>query len=907
MREWIQRLFRRARALTRGAVVDRELNDEIRLHIELEAEELMRTEGLPPEEARRRALIAFGGVERYREEHRDARGVTWIENRLQDLRYAWRGLRNRPGFSLAVVVTLALGIGANSAMFSIVDRLLFRPPPMLHDATRVHRVYLQSTWRGHEDANSYIQFARFTDLTRDTHSFERTAEFTESDMAVGTGTEGREMPIGVISATLFGFFDAPPALGRYFTPAEDRPPSGTPVAVLSYGFWESRYGARPDALGQTLMIGATRYTIIGVAPKGFAAVWPERPPAIYIPLAARGGETGARLGLTGEQWWTTYHWTWAQMLVERKPGVSIKAADADLSQAYVRSYQAELANSKGAEPLALAKPHAIVASVLADRGPNPSSLAKVATWISGVALIVWLIACANVANLLLARALQRRREIAVRLALGVTRSRLAAQLLTESLLLAVLGGMAGLAVAQWGGAVLRSAFLSDTSTATVFTDTRTLLYAGAAALVAGLLTGLAPLVQTRHTDLNRDLREGVREGTYQRSALRGGLLVLQGTLCVVLLIGAGLFVRSLRHVKAVPLGYQPAHLVLVDLHMRGEKLDSAQNVSLLDQLHAAAAAIPGVTSAARQLTVPFWNSWSMGLEVASIDSVDRLGQFELNAVSPEYFSTVGTRILKGRGISDGDVAGAPGAMVVSEAMAHALWPSQDPLGKCVRVKQHDAETNTPCSYVVGVAENIKANKLGDDAGLFYYLSAAQFHPEDGGLYVRVRGSADAAREQIRKALQRVMPGVSYVTTTPLADIVGSQTQSWQLGAMMFVIFGLLALALAAIGLYSVIAFNVGQRTHELGVRVALGASMRDIIGLVMTGGMKLAMAGLVLGGVVALIVSRWVEPLLFEESPRDPTVFVLVAGTLLVVAALASFIPARRAARVDPMRALRTE
>ncbi len=906
MLHWIQRLVRRIRALTQPASVDRELSDEIRLHIEMEAEELMRTEGLSAEEARRRALVAFGGVERYREEHRDARGVTWIENRLQDLRYAWRGLRNRPGFTAAVVITLALGIGANSAMFSIVDRLLFRPPPMLRDPARVHRVYLESTWRGEEHANSHIQFARFTDLTRDTRSFARTAEFTENDMAVGTGTEGREMPIGIISATLFGFFDAPPALGRYFTPAEDRPPSGTPVAVLSYGFWESRYGARPDALGQALMIGATRYTIIGVAPRGFAAVWPERPPAIYIPLAARGGETGARLGLSGEQWWTTYHWTWAQMLVERKPGVSIQAANADLSQAYVRSYQTELASSKGQEPLALAKPHAMVASVLADRGPNTSGLAKVAAWISGVALVVWLIACANVANLLLARALQRRREIAVRLALGVTRSRLAAQLLTESVLLAVLGGLAGLAVAQWGGTVLRSAFLSETTSATVFTDTRTLVYAGAAALVAGLLTGLAPLVQTRHTDLNRDLREGVREGTYHRSTLRAGLLVLQGTLCVVLLVGAGLFVRSLRHVKAVPLGYEPEHVVLVDLHMRGEKLDSTQNLSLLRQLHTAAAAIPGVVSAARQLTVPFWNSWSMGLQVAGIDSVDRLGQFELNAVSPEYFTTVGTRILKGRGITSADVAGAQGAMVVSQAMAHVLWPGEDPLGECVRVLKGRDET-APCSYVVGVAENIKADKLGEDAGLFYYLSAAQFHPDEGGLYLRVRGPAEASKEAIRKALQAVMPGDSYVTTTPLADIVGIQTQSWRLGATMFVIFGLLALALAAIGLYSVIAFNVGQRVHELGVRIALGASMRDVIGLVMTGGMKLAIAGLALGGLAALIVSRWVEPLLFEESPRDPVVFGLVALVLLIVAALASFIPARRAARVDPMRALRTE
>jgi putative ABC transport system permease protein len=520
-----------------------------------------------------------------------------------------------------------------------------------------------------------------------------------------------------------------------------------------------------------------------------------------------------------------------------------------------------------------------------------------------VALIVWLIACANVANLLLARALQRRREIAVRLALGVSRTRLASQLLTESFILALLGGVSGVLIAQWGGAVLRSSFLSATSTATVVSDPRTLMYAGAAALFAGLLTGLAPLLQTRHVDLNRDLREGAREGTYQRSRLRAGLLVFQGTLSVVLLVGAGLFVRSLTHVKAIPLGYHPEQVLLIDTNKRGVALDSTQNLALITRLHEAAAAIPGVVSATRQLTMPFWSTWSMDLHVAGIDSVSKLGQFNLDAVSPEYFATMGTRIIAGRGIESQDVAGAPGAMVVSQAMAAKLWPKQNPLGQCVRVS---ADT-LPCSYVVGVAENIKAQQLGDDPGLFYYLSAAQFHPDQGGLFVNVRGDPQQMQETVRKALQPLMPGSSYLTVTPVRDIIGEQTAPWRLGTSMFVIFGGLALVLAAIGLYSVLAFNVSQRRHELGVRVALGASMSDIVRHVVTGGLKLAVAGIALGAVIALALGRWIEPLLFEESPRDPAVFMLVAAVLLLVAALASFIPARRAARVDPMRALRAD
>ena len=891
-------LKRRIRALLHRGAVDHELDDEIRLHIELETEELVRLEGLSPEEARRRARIAFGGVERIREEHRDARGIGWLDRRSQDIRYAVRGLRNRPGFTLAVVLTLALGIGANAAMFSIVDRLLFRAPPLMHDPARVHRVMLATTYRNNVDPNESIPYPRFIDLTRDTRSFERTALFAEREIAIGTGTDAREVQVAIVSAGFFGLFDAPPALGRYYTPAEDSAPAGAAVAVLSYGYWSTHFGRRPDVIGQVLQIGATRYSVIGVAPRGFAGVWPDRPPVAFVPAATAAAERSG-----GGAWWQTYHWTWAQMMVERKPGVTIAQANADLSQAFVRSYRTELADGRGEQPIEIARPYAFAAPVQSERGPHESSLAKVATWIGGVALIVWLIAIANVANLLLARALQRRREIAVRLALGVSRGRLASQLMTESIILALLGGTSGVVVAQLGGAVLRRAFLAKTSTATVLTDPRTLIYAGAAALIAGLLTGLAPLLQTRRVNLGHDLRAGVREGSYQKSPVRSGLLILQGTLSVVLLVGAGLFVRSLSHVKAVPLGYAPGPVLLVERNMRGTKLDSATSVALLRRLHAAATAIPGVTSASRQLTMPFQDTWEDQLFVAGIDSVAKLGQFELDAVSPEYFATMGTRITAGRGITAADAAGAPGAMVVSQAMARKLWPRDNAIGKCVRI----SSDTLPCYYVVGIAENIKSDQLGDDPGLFLYVPSAQFQPQQGGLFVKVRGDVDAMKETVRRTLQPLMPGSSYITVTPVRDIIGQQTQPWQLGASLFVIFGLLALVLAAIGIYSVIAFNVNQRLQEIGVRVALGATTGNIVGHVVGGGLRLAGAGVLLGIAVAIGLGRWIEPLLFEQSPRDPAVFALVAGTLLTVAILASFIPARRASGVDPVRALRME
>ncbi len=826
----------------------------------------------------------------------------WWESFLQDLRYAARGLRAKPAFTIAVVLTLGLGIGANAAMFSIVDRLLFRPPPMLRDATLTHRIFLGTTYRGKEYLGNGMPFARYVDLTNWTTSFSRLAQTTRRDIAVGSGGDAREMSVAIVSATFFDMFDAPPVIGRNFTPAEDSTPAGAPVAVLGYSYWQSAYGGRRDAIGQTIRVGPLVYTIIGVEPAGFAGLWPDQLPVVYIPISSYASTQ--TLNQKGKTWWTTYNWTWSQAIAMRKPGVSIARADADLTAAFQRSYRVQLADQPAGTPFDLAKPRAVAASIILQRGPSPSQLSKVAAWIGGVALIVLLIACANVANLLLARALNRRREIAVRLALGVSRRRLVAQLLTESVLLGALGGTAGLLIAQGAGVFLRAAFLPKSTPAPLLADPRTLLFALAVALGAGLLTGLAPAFQLRSVNLTSDLKAGAREGTYHRSNLRIGLLILQGALSVVLLIGAGLFVRSLSNVNNTRLGYDVDPVLMVNLNMRGVVLDSAQTVLLKDKLLADAKTLTEVETASRQTSVPFWSTWSTGLFIAGIDTVQKLGQFDLNGVSPEYFAALGTHILRGRGITDADRAGAPGAMVVSAKMAKRLWPAADAIGQCVKV---GADT-MPCTYVVGIAEDIKAQKLdGDNDDYYYYLAIAQFHPNNGGLFIRTRGRGAPLAESIRRRLQADMPGASYLTVTPFSEVIGSQTQSWSLGASMFLAFGILALALAAIGLFSVISYNVAQRTHELGVRVALGAQMSDLIRLVVREGMTLGVIGVAIGGAVALAAGSWIKPLLFGESPRDPLIFGAVAAVLLSVTMIASFIPARRAANVDPNRALRSD
>ena len=819
-----------------------------------------------------------------------------------DLHYALRGIRKNPAFAAAIVLTLALGIGANAAMFSVVDRLLFRAPPMLRDADLTHRIYLTRDYRGKPIPTSYMPFLRFNDITNWTSSFSRTAQVSAEHLAVGQGTDALEMDIGAVSAPFFAFFDAPPVLGRYFTPAEDVPPTGTPVAVLSYGLWQTKFGGKSDVLGKPIAIGAAEYTIIGVTPRGFRGIW-NAPPAAYIPITAYGAEIGKEMPMRGESWWDTYHMTWSYMIAQRKPGVPLARANADLTAAYVKSMAVQNERDHHRNDAGEGRLSAEAASILAERGPNESSDGKVATWIAGVALVVWLIAIANVANLLLARALRRRREIAVRLALGVTRTRLAKQLLTESLLLGAAGGVAGLLLAQWGGIALRTAFLHAGTEVSAF-DARTLAFAAGAAVIAGVLTGLAPILQSTRVDLTADLKAGVREGTVQRSRLRIALLVAQGALSVVLLVGAGLFVRSLHNVEGMRLGYDPDRVFSVDLHMRGVTTDSLHDIALRRELLAAARAIPGVQAAAVGVTLPFWSEWSTELHVAGIDSVNKLGEFDMNSVTPEYFNVMGTRLLRGRGITEADGAGAPSVAVVTDAMAKALWPGQDAIGQCLKV----GDDTVPCTTVIGIAENVTTRSLtGDDAGFFYWLSHDQHHSEQGDLYLRMASARPRDRETVRKTLQALMPGVSYVTVTPFADIVGDEMKSWRLGATMFTLFGGLALVLAAIGLYSVIAYNVAQRTHELGVRVALGATVRDVMRLVVGEGVRVAVAGVAVGCVIAIGASRWLAPLLFKESARDPVVYVGVIVVLVSVAVVASLVPARRAGKVDPMVALRVD
>jgi predicted permease len=438
----------------------------------------------------------------------------------------------------------------------------------------------------------------------------------------------------------------------------------------------------------------------------------------------------------------------------------------------------------------------------------------------------------------------------------------------------------------------------------VFTDGRTIGVALGAALLAALLTGIAPSFLSVRRDLAKTLKTGARGGTYQRLRLHGALLVVQAALSVALLVGAGLFVKSLDNVKAMRLGYDAEPVLFVNRSMRGARLDSAASVALRTALLEKARAIPGVEAATWIYSVPFRSTSATGLFVAGIDTVARLGRFTYQASSPEYFETMGTRILRGRAYTDADRAGAPRVMVVSESMGRALWPSADPLGQCIRV---GADT-MPCTTVIGIAEDMIQNDMQASTRFHYYMPVEQFDPAGGnGLFLKMRGDPRQQQETVRKALQAVMPGQTFVNVMPLIDVVDGARHSWQLGSTMFVAFGVLALLVAAIGLYSVISFDVTQRLHDLAVRVALGAQSNDILRLVVGQGMAFASAGVILGGLIALAASRWIQPLLFRQSAKDPVLYAVVGAVMLVVAVAASASPAARATKADPNAALRAE
>ena len=892
--------FRRLRDRFTRERLDADLKEELAFH-RRNLERDARAAGASEDDARSSAARRLGNVTAYREAARDAWSIPWLDRATADLRYALRGLRRAPGFTAAVVITLGLGIGATTTMFGVVDQLMYRPLAYLRDPASVRRVY----WQWQENARTITSqsgpYARYLDLQRETSSFAAFAAFQERYLPIGEGEAARELRVGLVSASYFSLFDAPPALGRYFVTEEDLTPKGADVAVLSHAFWRSEFGGR-DVRGMTLQIGNVRAQVIGVAPPGFAGVNDAVPPAAWIPITTFAGSEGSGDATT---YYNTYRWGWMHILVRLKPGVTIERANVDATQAFRRSWEAALADQPFLRLSAVARPRVVIASVRPGAGPDPALEARTALWVLVVAAIVLVIAATNVTNLLIARALRRQRETAVRLALGAGTGRLLSQSLTESLLLALLSAGAAMLAARWASAgILPLLGAAPEGIARELFDWRSFAATFAISLVVGIGVGVMPALLLRRADLAHSLRGGARGGMVEGQRARGALLVVQGALSTVLLIGAFLFVRSLDRVRSMPMGYDVEHVLIVNRVIRGPFPGVDAVKAMTSSLVSEAQSLPQVEAAAWVVSTPFLSTSNVPIWVEGGDDTGQSAMITYQVSTPDYFRTMGTRILRGRGLEATDRAGAPDVAVISESMARDLWPGREALGACFRARSD----TMPCITVVGVAEDMVQRDITAAQRYHYYLSLDQSTRSLGNaMVVRVRGDAPAEAEGIQHALQAVLPANAYLNVRPLRTVVSDSQRSWRLGATMFGAFGLLALVVAAVGLYGVIAYDVAQRFHELGVRIALGASRGRILRLVIGASGRLMLIGVSLGVVVAALSARWIEPLLFRQPARDPVAYLSVVAVMLLVAVVASAMPAWRASSADPASALRSD
>jgi predicted permease len=909
-RPGILRAFRLA--LRRRDILEGDVRDEIEHHVALAIESLVAS-GLTHEQARREALRRLGGAPSIDDVHRRLFAAAQRrENRMRfrerlelvadDTRYALHQLRRAPGFATAVVLTFALGIGANATMVGLVDRLLLRGPAGVDHPERV--VALAIIWpdnggTAYQRTFPYPIYKALRSRLRGGNVGVEEVGVSDGrllDISFGLGESAQPAKGALVSASFFTVLGARPALGRFFLADEDVEPVGAPVVVISHALWKRRYDGALSAIGREIRIGIRHYRIVGVAPKGFTGTQLGAVD-VWIPITS-----GAGFRFAEGSWASSRGTSWIRVFARLAPGAETGPATALAT--VVNRESGETRMSEG-NPIVVAAPLPV-----AMRDTSTRTTGKVATLLAGISLLVLLIACANVANLLLARALRRRHEVAVRLALGVTRGRLLAQLLTESILLALLGGAAALLVVQWGSTIVRELFLGDLRWRESPVDAHVLIYTFAAAMVTGVLAGLLPALQATRQQLADALKPGgTRGGTDDRGHTRAVLLVAQAALAVVMLVGAGLFMRSMRNLHAVPLGMDPDRVLLVTMDMKPLVPRPGETDALFRRVEERVRAMPGVGSAAVAMTVAGLGAWTARVSIPGRDSVPHApgGDPFLNAVRPDYFAVMGTHILRGRAFTDADETSFGQTVIINETFARLAWPGDDALGKCIRV----GADSMPCSTIIGIAENSRRQDWIEEATMQVYQPLPRIPiPSMGARVLVIRPAGGDPTDLIpgvRRVIQQTAPDLPYADIRPLSTLYAGELRPWRLGATMFGVFGALAVILSAVGLYGVVSLTVTQRTREFGVRIALGARRADVVRLVMRQGLLVVATGAVLGIAAAVAAGPMIEPLLFRVPAREPVIYAAVATLLMLVATAASIVPSWRATRVDPAMALRAE
>ena len=823
-----------------------------------------------------------------------------LESILQDLRYAARSLTRTPLLAAAAVLTLGLGIGANTAMFGVVDRLFFRPPAHVVEPDRVREIDISRTSREFgANTGPLGTYPRFRSLREHARSLSQIAAYSGGSFSLGRGADAQRVDGELVSGEFFALTGARPVLGRFFSDAEDDPGHPAHVAVLSREFWHRQFADSPAVLGTTLQLGRSAYTVIGVAPADFAGV-ELRVPDVWVPMSAAAPELFWAKVLTCDGCY------WFGGVIGRlAPGVTAAQAAAEVTGLY-RAYVPADGQVGAEDSTAVASLPGVHQALTAN-----GSTAPLAIWLAVVCGIVLLIACANVANLLLARAVQRRREIALRVALGSSRGRLIRQLYAESGLLAVLGWGVAILIALWATPLLRAAILPDATVADTL-DLRALAFTSAAALLTAFLAGAAPALHAGANDLSAALKAGPREGTFQRSLTRTGLLVGQVALTLVLLTGAGLFIATLRHVQGLDLGLDAEHLIVADVNLSALGYEPPAVNAMYQRIRERVEHLPGVSGASLSIGTPFQSTYGVRVEIPGLDSIPRVhdGGPYLEAVTPDYFRTLGTRLLSGRAFTDADGPGAQRVVIVNRTLARLAWPGQDPIGKCMTIFGN-GNKSLGCSEVIGVVEDARRQSVKDESTEMYYIPLAQsdsaMDSPVTSLLVRTAGPADRYTALVRREVQSSDPALPYPNIDPMPQLFAWQMRPWRVGSSLFSLFGGLGLLLSAIGLYGVLSYTVSQRTQELGVRVALGAARRDLLTLVVAQGLRVTAIGVLVGTLGALVAGRALASLLYGVSAHDPAVLAAVASLVVLVALVASYVPAWRATRVDPMVALRYE
>ncbi|HEX2328507.1 MAG TPA: ABC transporter permease [Candidatus Angelobacter sp.] len=819
-----------------------------------------------------------------------------MDSLIQDIRYAFRTLLNAPGFTLVATLTLALGIGANTAIFSVVNAVLLRPLPFA-DSDRLMSVYTMNTRHAEEPGTTSMSYADFIDYRAQNHSFEDLATYYGNDFSLTGGSEPLLLRGQIVGTSFFSLLRVQPAIGRGFLPGEDQP--GHPVAVISHALWRSRFGSDPNISGRKIELSGNPYTIVGVAPAHFQFPIGSRPTDIWVSSSKDAEIKNGEKPLLVQR---GAHFL--NVLGRLKPGVTREQAETDLSAI-------ALSLSQSYPDTNLFEKSASVKQVLTDLVGDTQRPLMILLAAVGCVL---LIACANVANLVLARSISRSREIAVRAALGASKFRIIRQLVTQSLVLAALGAVLGTLFARWAVSAVVQIYPENLPRAQdVSLDTKVLLFTAALTVLTGLLFGLAPALLASRVNLNEAMREGGRGsgGSARYTRLRSGLVIAETAVGVMLLIGAGLLIRSMHRLSHVDLGFAPDHIITASFEISQTKYKPDQQDRFITELLNRLRSIPGVTSAGAIGQLPLSNDdWSISFNILERplpkSQHHSAGFYQ---VSPGLFETMKIPLLRGRTFDEHDTRDGKSVMVINSAFQKQYFPNEDPIGKMIEIGAGDGKDRErwKTREVVGVVGDIRTADVAAATRPAYFVPIPQLIWGAPTLVIRTAGDPNNIVPELRQTMQSMDPDAPLYDIKLLEDYLALALGRARFETMLLSLFGAVALVLTTVGLYGVIAYTVAQRTHEIGVRIALGASRTHVLRMLLNRGLLLTLSGVAIGVIGALGLAKLIASMLYETPPRDPLTYFVVSFSLCAVALLASLVPASRASRIDPITALRYE